>query len=75
MGPGVNLEEEPLRVPPSNGRPNFVRGLPASPSRAGHEPTPCDQGGIPSWIPRRSGLRGKPRGISTDRQASSGLEA
>jgi len=46
-------------------------GLPASPSRAGHEPAPCDQGGIPPWIPQRSVPRGKPRGISTDRKIKS----
>jgi len=40
--------------------------LAASPSRAGHEPTPCDQGSIPPWIPRRSAPRGKPQG--TDRR-------
>jgi len=43
--PAVNLEGE-LTSP-------FQRSLPlaASPSRAGYEPTPCDQGGTPPWIP------------------------
>jgi len=43
-------------------------GLPASPSREGHESPPCDQRGIRPWNPRRSIPRDKPRGISTDRQ-------
>jgi len=44
-GNGVNLEGE-LTSP-------FQRSLPlaASPSRAGHESTPCDQGGIPLGSP------------------------
>jgi len=41
-------------------------GLPASPSQAGHEPAPCDQGGTTPWIPRQPVLLSKPRG--TDRQ-------
>jgi hypothetical protein len=46
----VNSEGEQLRFPPSDGRltPSW---LPASPSRAGHQPPPCDQGAIPPWIP------------------------
>jgi len=44
--------------------------LAASPSRAGHEPTPWDQGVIPPWIPRRSVPSDRPLGISSDRQVS-----
>jgi hypothetical protein len=56
---GVNLEGEPAsRFPLPT-----VASLPASLSRAGHGPAPCDQGGIPPWIPRRAVPRGKPRGI------------
>jgi len=31
-------------------------GLPASPSRAGHESPPCDQRGIPSYVPGKDQL-------------------
>ena len=55
----VNLEGEPAsRFPLPT-----VTSLPASLSRAGHEPAPCDQGDIPPWIPRRAVPRGKPQGI------------
>jgi hypothetical protein len=57
--PLVNLEGEPAsRFPLPT-----VASLPASLSRAGYGSAPCDQGGIPPWIPRRAVPRGKPRGI------------
>jgi hypothetical protein len=55
----VNLEGEPASLFPLP----TVASLPASLSRAGHGPAPCDQGGIPPWIPRRAVPRGKPRDI------------
>ena len=54
--------ENPFQRAP--GRP----GRPASPSRAGHEPSPCDQGGDSPLEPSRAVPRGKPRGISTARE-------
>jgi methionyl-tRNA synthetase len=55
--------EDPFQRAP--GRP----GRPASPSWAGHETPPCDQGGDSPLEPSRAVPRGKPRGISTARQS------
>jgi len=46
---------------------NFI-GLPASSSRAGHEPTPCDRGVISPLFPQRAAPRGKQRAMSAARQ-------
>jgi len=60
--------EDPFQRAP--GRP----GGPASPSWAGHETPPCDQGGDSPLEPSRAidMPRGKPRGISIARQMSEG---